>query len=83
MKSVVCVCVCVCSLAELSYSTNPNITVVMRMTTVAVIRCLDQFQLGKDDFDCYIERIKQYFIANEEPLMKQVTKQLEAQLTNC
>ena len=25
---------------------------------------LDEFQRGKDDFDCYMDRMEQYFIAN-------------------
>ena len=40
------------------------------MTTV--IGRLDEFQMGKDDFDCYIERMEQYFVANAVPEDKQV-----------
>ena len=50
-----------------------NITVVMRMTAAAVIGCLDEFQMGKDDFDCYIERMEQFFIVNAVPDEKKVT----------
>ena len=42
------------------------------MTTVAVIGRLDEFQMGKDDFDCCIKRMEQYFVANTVPEDKQV-----------
>ena len=38
----------------------------------AVIGCLDEFQMGKDNFDCYIKRMEQYFVANAVPENKQV-----------
>ena len=31
---------------------------------MAAIGRLDEFQVGKDDFDCYMDRMEQYFIAN-------------------
>ena len=44
----------------------------------AVIGRLDEFQMGKDDFDCYIERMEQYFVANAVPENKQVAAFLTA-----
>ena len=44
-------------------SANPSdITVATRI--MAAIGCLDEFQVGKEDFDCYMDRMEQYFIAN-------------------
>ena len=60
------------------YSTNPNMTVATKVTTFAVIGRLDEFQLGKDDFNCYIERMEQYFVANEVPQKKNVAAFLTA-----
>jgi len=48
------------------------------MTTVTVIGHLDEFHMGKDDFDCYIERMEQYFVANAVPEEKQVAAFLTA-----
>ena len=31
---------------------------------MATIGRLDEFEVGKDDFDCYIDRMEQYFVAN-------------------
>ena len=39
-----------------------DITVATRMSTTALIRRLDEFQMGGDDFDCYVEQLKQYFV---------------------
>ena len=46
-----------------------DITVATRMAT---IDCLDELQVGTKDFDCYIERMEQYFIANDVPEAKKV-----------
>jgi len=48
------------------------------MTTVTVIGCLDEFHMGKDDFNCYIKRMEQYFVANVVPEAKQVAAFLTA-----
>ena len=63
-----------------------NITVAMRMTTTAVIGRLDEFQMGKDDFDCYIERMEQFFVVNmvlDEKKSQYFLPLLEVQPTNC
>ena len=39
------------------------ITVATRGIMTAIGR-LDEFQRGKDDFNCYMDQMKQYFIAN-------------------
>ena len=39
---------------------------------------LDEFQRGKDDFDCYMYRMEQYFIANSIAEEKQVAVFLRA-----
>ena len=39
---------------------------------------LDEFQRGKDDFDCYMDRMEQYFIANSIAEEKQVAVFLTA-----
>ena len=46
-----------CSLAlSTKRTSNLNITVATRMTAVGVIGRLDEFQMGKDDFNCYIKK---------------------------
>ena len=55
-----------------------DITVATRMSTTALIGCLDEFQMGRDDFDCYVERLEQYFVANAIPENKQVATFLTA-----
>ena len=40
--------------------------------------CLDELHVGTDDFDCYIERMEQYFIANDVPEGKKVAAFLSA-----
>ena len=42
------------------------------MATNATIGCLDELQVGTKDFDCYVERMEQYFIANDIPEGKKV-----------
>ena len=42
----------------------------MRMSTTALIGF--EFQMGRDDFDCYVEQLEQYFVANAIPENKQV-----------
>ena len=44
----------------------------------AAIGQLDEFQMGKDDFDCYVERMEQYFVANGVSEDKQVAAFLTA-----
>ena len=39
---------------------------------IAAIGCLDEFQIGKDNFDCYMDQMEQYFIANAIAEEKQV-----------
>ena len=39
---------------------------------------LDELHVGTDDFDCYIERMEQYFIANDVPEGKKVAAFLSA-----
>ena len=55
-----------------------DITVATRVSTTALIGRLDEFQMGRDDFDCYVERLEQYFVANEIPENKQVATFLTA-----
>lgn len=43
-----------------------------RMATNTSIGRLDQLHIGTEDFDCYIERMEQYFIANDVPETKKV-----------
>ena len=58
-------------------STNPSdITVATRI--MAAIGRLDEFQVGKEDFDCYMDRMEQYFIANSIAGGKQVAVFLTA-----
>ena len=52
-----------------------DITVATRMATIG---CLDELQVGTEDFDCYIERMEQYFIANDVPEAKKVATFLSA-----
>ena len=51
---------------------------VTRMSTTVLIGCLDEFQMGRDDFDCHVERLEQYFVANVIPEDKQVATFLTA-----
>ena len=44
----------------------------MRMATNAAIGYLEELQVGTKDFDCYIEGMEQYFIANDIPKAKKV-----------
>ena len=39
---------------------------------MAAIGCFDEFQVGKEDFDCYMDRMEQHFIANSIAEGKQV-----------
>ena len=39
---------------------------------IATIGCFDELQVGTKDFDCYIEHMEQYFIANDVPGSKKV-----------
>ena len=34
------------------------------------IGCLDELDVDKDDFDCYVERMEQFFLANDVPSAK-------------
>jgi len=56
------------------------------MTTVTVIGHLDEFHMGKDDFNCYIRRMEQYFVANVVPeernKLLRFSQQSKAQLMN-
>ena len=52
-----------------------DITVATRMATIGR---LDELQVGTEDFDCYIERMEQYFIANDVPEAKKVAAFLSA-----
>ena len=45
---------------------------------MAAIRRLDEFQVGKEDFDCYMDRMEQYVIANSIAEGKQVAVFLTA-----
>ena len=50
-----------------------------RMATNANIGRLDELHVGEEDFDCYnIERMEQYFIANDVPETKKVAAFLSA-----
>ena len=49
-----------------------------RMATNTNIGCLDELHVGEEDFDCYIERLEQYFIANDVPETKKVAAFLSA-----
>ena len=42
------------------------------MATNAAIGHLEELQVGKKDFDCYTERMEQYFIGNDIPKAKKV-----------
>ena len=55
-----------------------DITVATRMSTTAFIGRLDKFQMGRDDFDCYVKRLEQYFVANAILENKQVATFLTA-----
>ena len=44
----------------------------------AAIGRLDEFQMGKDDFNCYVKRMEQYFVANGMSEDKQVAAFLTA-----
>ena len=58
-------------------SVNPSdITVATKI--MAAIGRLDKFQVGKEDFDCYMDRMEQYFIANSITEGKQVAVFLTA-----
>ena len=48
------------------------------MSTNATIGRLDELQVGTEDFDCYAERMEQYFIANDIPEGKKVPEFLSA-----
>ena len=48
------------------------------MATNATIGRLDELQVGTEDFDCYVERMEQYFIANDIPERKKVPAFLSA-----
>ena len=48
------------------------------MATNATIGRLDELQVGTEDFDCYVERMEQYFIANDIPEGKKVPAFLSA-----
>ena len=45
---------------------------------MAAIGCLDEFQVRKEDFDCYMDRIEQYCIANSVAEKKRVAVFLTA-----
>ena len=45
---------------------------------MAAIGRLDKFQVGKEDFDCYMDRMEQYFIANSIADEKQIAVFLTA-----
>ena len=55
-----------------------DITLATRMATNATIGRLDELQVGTKDFDCYIERMEQYFITNDIPEGKKVPAFLSA-----
>ena len=48
------------------------------MATNATIGRLDELQVGTEDIDCYVERMEQYFIANDIPEGKKVPAFLSA-----
>ena len=55
---------------------SSDITVTTRI--IAAIGCLNEFQVRKEDFDCCMNRMEQYFIANSKAGGKQVAVFLTA-----
>ena len=49
-----------------------------RMAANMNIGRLDKLRIGEEDFDCYIERMEQYFITNDIPETKKVIAFLSA-----
>ena len=61
------------------YEVNPqDITLATRMAANSAVGHLEELQLGIEDFDCYIECMEQYFIANDIPKAKKVAAFLSA-----
>ena len=48
------------------------------MATNTTIGRLDELQVGTEDFDCYVEHMEQYFIANDIPEGKKAPAFLSA-----
>ena len=65
------------AVAFLLFSTSLDTTVAMRITITA-INCLNKFQVWKEDFDCYMDRMEQYFIENSIAEEKRVAVFLTA-----
>ena len=43
---------------------DPSVITVATSGIMTAIGRLYEFQRGKDDFDCYMDQMEQYFIAN-------------------